>query len=217
MSFSLVLLTMKFLFDFLPIVFFFIAYKFFASLPPALISSVNSLPYVSLSQAEPRDAIIFATLILILASILQNLLHWISYRRLEKMHLISLALLLAFGSLTIISKDPNFIKWKVTIINIVFAVALFISLFIGQKTLIERMMSKTISLPKTIWRNVTIMWIIFFIFIAISNYIVAFHFPGENDQTWVNFKLFGLFGLTIVFMIIQGIYLSQHAKELTEN
>lgn len=204
---------MKFLFDFLPIVFFFIAYKFFASLPPALVNAVNTIPYVSLSQTEPRDALIFATLILLIASILQNLLHWISYRRLEKMHLISLALLIVFGSLTVISKDPDFIKWKVTIINIVFAIALFLSLFIGQKTLIERMMSHAMSLPQEIWRNVTVMWAIFFLFMALSNYIVAFYFPGENDQNWVNFKLFGLFGLTIIFMIIQGIYLSKHIED----
>lgn len=208
---------MKFLFDFLPIALFFIAYKFFASLPPALISTVNSIPYVTLSQTEPRDAIIFATLVLLISSILQNLLHWISYRRLEKMHLISLGLLLVFGTLTIVFKDPNFIKWKVTIINILFAVALLLSMFIGKKTLMERMMSQSISLPKAIWNNVTVMWVGFFFFIAISNYIVAFYFPGKDDINWVNFKLFGLLGLTIVFMIIQGIYLSRHVKEVPEN
>ena len=204
---------MKFLFDFLPVVLFFAAYKLFASMPPELIQAVNQIPYVSLSQSEPRDSLIFATLILVIASIVQNVLHWLLYRRFEKMHLISLAILLVFGSMTVIFKDPNFIKWKVSIFNWVFAAALVGSLFIGKKPLIERMMSHAISVPAQTWRTVTVMWALFFVIIGILNLIVAFYFPGENDKNWVNFKLFGIFGLTIVFIIAQAIYLSKYATD----
>lgn len=207
---------MKFLFDFLPVVFFFIAYKFFGDLPPGIIELVNQIPFVSLDQADPKHAIIFATLIIIIASIFQNLIHGLMYRRLEKMHMISLGILLVFGSMTVISRDPDFIKWKVSIFNWVFSAVLLGSIFIGEKTLIERMMSHAFVVPTNIWKKLTIIWGVFFIFIGILNYIVAFHFAGKDDINWVNFKLFGILGLTFVFMIAQGIYIAKHAETVDE-
>lgn len=182
-------------------------------MPPELIQIVNQIPYVSLSQSEPRDSLIFATLILLIASMIQNVLHWLVYKRFEKMHLISFAILLVFGSMTVIFKDPNFIKWKVSIFNWIFAAVLIGSLFIGKKTLIERMMSHAISVPVETWKTVTVMWALFFGLIGVLNLIVAFYYPGENDKNWVNFKLFGIFGLTIVFMIAQAIYLSRYTTD----
>ena len=202
---------MKFLFDFLPVVFFFIAYKFFGDLPPALIDFGNQIPGVELDQSNAKHAIIFATLVIIIATILQNLLHWVTYKKLEKMHLISLAILLVFGSMTVVSRDPDFIKWKVSIFNWFFATVLLGSLYIGEKPLIERMMSHAITVPDNIWKTLTYSWGAFFIFIGVLNYIVAFHFAGVDDKNWVDFKLFGILGLTVVFMIAQGIYLTKHA------
>ena len=202
---------MKFLFDFLPVVLFFVAYRFFADLPPALIDLGNQIPGVDLQQNNSKHAIIFATLIIIIATVLQNLLHWLVYKKLEKMHLISLAILIVFGSITVASRDPDFIKWKVSIFNWFFASVLLGSLFVGKKTLIERMMSHAVTVPKNIWRVLTYSWGAFFIFIGVLNYIIAFHFAGVDDENWVNFKLFGILGLTLVFMIAQGIYLAKHA------
>ena len=202
---------MKFLFDFLPVVFFFVAYKFFGDLPPALIDLGNQIPGVDLQQNNPKHAIIFATLVIIIATILQNLLHWLTYKKLEKMHLISLAILIVFGSITVVSRDPDFIKWKVSIFNWFFASVLLGSLFVGKKTLIERMMSHAVSVPSDVWRVLTYSWGAFFIFIGVLNYIVAFYYAGVDDENWVNFKLFGILGLTLAFMIAQGIYLAKHA------
>ena len=202
---------MKFLFDFLPVIFFFIAYKLFGDLPPALVGLGNQIPGVSLSQDNPKHAIIFATLVIIIATILQNLLHWVTYKKLEKMHLISLGILLVFGSMTVVSRDPDFIKWKVTIFNWIFATVILGSLYIGKKPLIERMMSHAITVTDDVWKKLTYSWGAFFIFVGILNYIVAFHFAGIDDENWVNFKLFGILGLTFVFMIAQGIYLAKNA------
>lgn len=207
---------MKFLFDFLPVVLFFIAYKFFGDLPPVVIDWANQIPGVSLQQDNHKHAIIFATLVIIIATIIQNIVHWLMYKRLEKMHLISLVILLIFGSMTVVSRDPDFIKWKVTIFNWIFAAVILGSLYIGEKTLIERMMSHAIRVPKDIWKKLTFIWGAFFIFVGILNYIVAFYFAGIDDKNWVNFKLFGILGLTFVFMIAQGIYLAKHAEPLDE-
>jgi len=207
---------MKFLFDFLPVVFFFLAYKFFGDLPPSLIDLGNQIPGVDLQQSNPKHAIIFATLVIIIATILQNILHWFTYKKLEKMHLISLVILIVFGSITVVSRDPDFIKWKVSIFNWFFASVLLGSLFIGKKTLIERMMSHAVSVPKNVWKNLTYSWGAFFIFIGVLNYIVAFHYAGVDDVNWVNFKLFGILGLTFAFMIAQGIYLAKHATPVKD-
>lgn len=204
---------MKFLFDFFPIVLFFIAYKFFGDVPPQLIEAANSLPFVSISQSEPKDAIYFATMVIIIATLFQNIGHWLVYKKLEKMHLISLGILLIFGSMTLGLKDPLFIKWKVSIFNWVFALVIIGSQFIGDKPLIERMMSHAIDVPDIIWKRINISWGIFFVFVGLVNIYVAYTY---SEETWVDFKLFGMLGLTIVFMIAQGIYLAKHATPIEE-
>lgn len=204
---------MKFLFDFFPVVLFFIAYKFFGDLPPQLIEAANTLPVVSIDPKEPKDAIYFATLTIIIATIFQNIGHWLVYKKLEKMHLISLAILLAFGTLTLAFKDPLFIKWKVSIFNWVFATVIIGSQFIGEKPLIERMMAHAIDVPKKIWRNVNLIWGLFFAFVGVVNIYVAYNY---SEETWVDFKLFGVLGLTFVFMIAQGIYLAKHAEPIED-
>jgi len=205
---------MKFLFDFFPVVLFFIAYKFFGDLPPQLIEMANSLPVVSIDPKEPKDAIYFATLTIIVATIIQNIGHWLVYKKLEKMHLISLGILLAFGTLTLAFKDPLFIKWKVSIFNWVFAIVIIGSQFIGKKPLIERMMAHAIKVPKNIWKNVNLLWGLFFAFVGVVNLYVAYNY---SEETWVDFKLFGVLGLTFVFMIGQGIYLAKHATPVDED
>ncbi len=205
---------MKFLFDFFPVVLFFIAYKFFGDVPPALIDLVNQIPMVALSQDEPKHAILFATLVIILATVLQNLLHYLLYRRMEKMHLISMAILLAFGSLTVVLKDSAFIQWKVTVFNWIFALVFIGSQFYGsKKTLVERMMGQALQVPAAIWQKANGMWAAFFVFIGILNLIIAYNF---SEEFWVNFKLFGTLGLTFAFVIGQAIYLQQHAVENTD-
>ncbi len=199
---------MKIFLDFFPVLLFFLVYKFFGDLPPQFVNMANSLPFIEISPNEPKDAIYFATLVLIVATIIQNIIHFMGFGKLEKMHLISLGILLAFGTLTLAFKDPLFIKWKVSIFNWFFGTAIILSQFVGQKTLIERMMSHAINVPKNIWAKVNFSWGLFFLLVGVVNIYVAYHF---SEKTWVDFKLFGVLGMTFVFMILQGIYLARHA------
>lgn len=209
---------MKALFDFVPVLLFFLTYKFYDSLPNSVIEAVNQLPFVNLTAGDSKDGIFMATLVIILATILQNILHWLVYRRLEKMHVISLVILLIFGTLTIILKNPDYIAWKVTIFNWIFATVILGSFFIGEKPLIERMMSHAISVPKQVWKKLNLSWGIFFIMVGALNLIVYEIYAKQqnNLDAWVNFKMFGILGLTLVFMIAQGIYISKHAEEVKE-
>ena len=205
---------MKFLFDFFPVALFFMVYKFFGELPPEWIAVANQLPLMALNQNEPKDAILLATLVIILATIVQNALYFVIYRRFERMHLITLAILLVFGTLTLFLKDPIFIKWKVSIINWGFALAFIVSQYVGiRKTLTERMMSNAIQVPTAIWQKANWQWAGFFIFIGVINLLVAYNF---SEEVWVDFKLFGVLGLTFAFIIAQVFYLQRYAVETTD-
>jgi len=105
---------MKLLFDLFPIILFFAAYKLYD--------------------------IFVATATAMAAGIIQIALFWIKNKSFEKTHVITLILLLVFGGLTIFLRDPEFLMWKVSLVNILFALGFIGSFFIGKKTLIERMM-----------------------------------------------------------------------------
>ncbi len=175
---------MKLLFDLFPVVLFFIAFKMYD--------------------------IYVATAVIIVATILQVGYVYLKHKRVEKMHIITLALILVLGGLTLILQDETFIKWKPSIVNWGFALVFLGSHYIGDRPIIERMMSQAISLPKPIWFRLSWLWILFFIISGLVNLYVAFNY---DTDTWVNFKLFGLMGMTIVFIIIQGIYISRYIQE----
>lgn len=175
---------MKILFDFLPIIIFFGVYKY-------------------------TGDIIIATAVLIPVTILQVAYSWVKTRTIEKMHIVSLVLVILLGGATVLLGDGDFIKWKPTIVNGLFAIAFLGSQFIGSKNIIQRMMGDKIALPFKVWRTLNLAWVGFFIVSAITNLYVAFQF---SEEVWVNFKLFGLLGMTVIFIILQGIYLSSHLQ-----
>ncbi len=87
----------------------------------------------------------------------------------EKTHLITFGLLVVFGGVTIAISDPAFIMWKVSVLYVVFAAALIISIWIGKKTLLQRMLGKELELPKQVWNQLTWLWGLGFVGIAIVN------------------------------------------------
>lgn len=192
---------MKLLIDFLPIVIFFIVYKF-APETIELISPLLNAEQIQLLVDMP--AIVLATAVLIPATMLQILYTKISTGKVETMHLVTLALVVLMGGATVILQDKTFIQWKPTVVNWLFAVAFFGSQFIGNKTILERMMGQNLTLPSNAWQNLNYAWVAFFVFSGIANLYVAYNF---SEDIWVNFKLFGLLGLTILFIIAQSFYL----------
>jgi len=181
------MLIMKMMFDFLPVVLFFVVYK--------------------------MVDIYAATAVLIAACAVQTIAHRLMKGSFEKSHVITLVLVAIFGGLTLYLQDENFIKWKPTAINWLFAVIFVGSQFIGEKTIIERMMGSTITLPSQVWTKLNIAWALFFVALGALNIYVAFSF---DTDTWVNFKLFGLMGLTFAFIIMQSIYLMPYLKEASD-
>ncbi len=175
---------MKFLFDLLPVILFFITFKFYG--------------------------IYTATAVAIAASVLQVSYVYFKNKKVEKIHIITLTLIVILGGATLIFQDESFIKWKATIVNWGFALIFFGSHFIGKKLIIRYMLDQAISLPDHAWKMLSNMWIVFFIFSGLANIYVAYNY---STDTWVNFKLFGLMGLTLLFIIAQGIYISRFIKK----
>jgi len=211
------IINMKLLFDFFPIILFFVSFyqaKFLTE-----YTFIGSL--INPERPEHINATIIATGIAIVASFIQVGYSLLKLHKVERMHLFSLALITVLGGITIFIGDPAFIQWKPTVLNWVFAAAFFGSFFIGEKNLVERMMGSQIELPDSVWTRLNLSWILFFIISGAANLYVAFYYnlealPEERMATWVDFKLFGLMGLTIIFVILQAIYLSRHIQEVDE-
>ncbi|RWX55319.1 septation protein A [Photobacterium chitinilyticum] len=177
---------MKQLIDFIPLIVFFILYK--------------------------THDIYVATGALIAATAVQLVLTWFLYKKVEKMQLITFIMVAVFGGLTLFLHDDNFIKWKVTIIYTLFAGGLAVSQYLG-KPLIKGMLSNEINLPELIWKQINVAWMLFFIICAIINVYVAFRLPLD---VWVNFKVFGLLALTLIFTLATGGYIYHHMPKETD-
>jgi len=201
---------MKLLLDYLPIAIFFIVFKMAAEIIAALT------PYLSADQItllENTEPLILATAVLIPTTILQIVATRLIWGKVEKMHLITLAIVVVMGGLTVLLNDKSFIQWKPTIVNWAFAVGFIGYRLVTGNHLLQRMMSGNLTLPEIIWQRLSSAWIIFFIVSGVLNLIVAYNF---SEDIWVDFKFFGMLGLTFVFIIAQGIYLSRYIKEETE-
>ena len=175
---------MKLLFELFPVLLFFIAYKIYG--------------------------IYVATAVMIVTSLLQAFYLWRRDGAIPTMHWVTLGLVVFFGGLTLVLQDPTFVKIKPTIVNWLFASAFIIAPFIGGKTLPQRMMEANVVLPERKWKSLNMAWILFFIALGGLNVAVAFNF---SEDAWVNFKLYGLMGLTFVFALAQGFYIARHMQQ----
>ena len=183
---------MKFLYDLFPLLLFFAAFKLYD--------------------------IYVATAVAIVASIAQVGYFWLKHRRFETMHLVTLAVIVVFGGLTLALHNDVFIKWKPTLVYWILAALVLASQWFGRITLIERMMSAQIALPAPVWKRLNLSWGLFFAALGAANLYVAFYYGlGLDEETrrniWVDFKVFGLFGLTLVFALVQAVFMAKHVQE----
>ncbi len=189
--------TVKQFIDFIPLLLFFIVYKLD---PRAVDFAGHSLTV---------GGIYSATAVLIISSLVVYGALFVSQRKLEKSQWLTLIACLVFGSLTLAFHSETFLKWKAPVVNWLFALAFIGSHFIGDRLLIKRIMGHAINLPELIWTRLNIAWIAFFLFCGAANLFVAFTF----QEYWVDFKVFGSLGMTLLFLIGQGIYLSRHLHD----
>ena len=130
-------------------------------------------------------------------------------KKINQMLLFSTVLIFVFGSLTIYFNDPFFIKIKVTIVNLIFAGILYIGLLF-KKPLLKNLMSGSLKMNDEGWFILSKRWATFFLFLAICNEIVYRNF---SDAFWVNFKLFGIMGLTFIFIFSQVFFIQKNMQQ----
>jgi intracellular septation protein len=178
---------MKLFLDFFPIVLFFIVFKTYG--------------------------IFAATAIAIAATVLQ--IAWMRYKngRVDTMQWISLGVIVVFGGATLVTQDETFIKWKPSVLYWLMCSTLWIGYVVFKRNFIQSLMAAQIELPQEIWTRLLHAWAIFFMLMGFLNLWVAYNF---DTDTWVSYKLFGGLGLMLVFVVLQGVFLSRHIKEPEE-
>jgi intracellular septation protein len=183
---------MKFLYDLLPLLLFFAAYKYYD--------------------------IYVATGVAIVASIVQVAGYWWKHRRFETMQIVTLGVIVVFGGMTLLLQDDTFIKWKPTLVYWILAALILGSHLIGKRTIMGRLLGSQVHLPEPVWRRLNLSWGVFFTLVGALNLYVAFFYRTDLDAAtrqniWVNFKVFGLMGLTLLFVVVQAVFMARHMQD----
>jgi len=179
---------MKQLLEFIPLILFFVVYKFFGT-------------------QEAAITLVIATLVQLIA--LKML-----YGKIEKMQLFMAGFVVVFGGLTAYFNDDAFLKWKVTLLNGLFGLVLLISQFVLKNPIIKHLLGKEIRLPENVWAKLNTGWAIFFIICMLLNLYVS-HFM--SNDAWYTFKVFGLTGLSLVATILTGVVVYPYLQENQQN
>jgi intracellular septation protein len=177
--------ALKFICDFLPLLIFFVVYK-----------------------TVQENPIIVATLALMITTFLALLINYILTRTVAKMPLFSALILGLFGFLTVFSGNDIFIKIKPTLINLIFAAILLFGYF-AKKPLLKILLGNAFEISDAAWLSLSLRWAGFFIFLAILNEFIWRNFSVDF---WVQFKVFGILPLSIIFTFLQIPYILKQQK-----
>jgi intracellular septation protein len=203
---------MKILFDFLPIALFFGMFKYAeGNRDWAAGTATDWLGFmVAGGVVGPAEApVLLATVVVIVATMLQILWLKIAGKKIDTMLWVSLGLVTLLGGATIYFHSESFIKWKPTVLYWVMGSGLLIGQLIFKKNGAKTLMGAQMSLPEAIWQRVNLSWVGFFALMGCLNLWVAFNF---STSAWVNFKLFGGIGLMFAFVAVQAVYLNKYIK-----
>ncbi len=174
---------LKFLLEFGPLIAFFVTYKY--------------------------SDIFNATIIIMVTTTIALIVTWFITRKISIMPIVTLVIIAVFGGLTLYLKDESFIKIKVTIINVIFAVML-LGGWMLKKPLLKYVFGEAMNLDFTGWMLMSRNWGIFFLAVAIANEIIWRHF---STDTWVTYKTFGILPITFAFMMTQIPIMQKHMIE----
>ncbi len=166
-------------------------------------------PARPLAPTEVNPGLIAATAVLMVAVVVSLGLSYRIERRVPLMPLVTAVMVLIFGGLTLLFRDPIFIKMKPTIVNSLFAAALFGGLAIGRPIL-RPLLGHALQLDPDGWRKLSLRWAIFFVFLACLNEFIWRNF---SEVFWVSFKAWGMFPLTLLFAVSQVPLIQKHSIE----
>lgn len=201
---------MKLLLDFLPLILFFGTFKYAdghkawaAAFATEHLGFLVSGGQVGLDEGP----VLLATLVVMVATLLQALITKLRGKKIDLMLWISLGLVVSLGGATIWFHNETFIKWKPTGLYWAMAAVFWAAQAFFGKNLLKSMLGKDLELPAAVWKNLNRAWVLFFAAMGVLNLYVAYNFSTAD---WANFKVFGVTGLIILFTLGQGVYLSRH-------
>lgn len=166
---------------------------------------LDYIPIVAFVLAYFYKDIFFATAVLMVVMPIVLALQWLLTKKISKIFAASTALVLLLGGVTLAFRNPTFLYWKPTVLNWLIAGVFLGSQWIGDQPIVQRMLGKAAELSAEQWVRLNQIWVGFFIVSGSINLYVAYNF---SEAFWVKFKLFGMLGLTLVFVIIQSIWLT---------
>ncbi len=137
---------------------------------------------------------------LIIATLIALIIVWYFEKKIPPMPLISGILITFFGGLTIYFNDPIFIYIKPTIINIIFGLSLYFAKYITKEPLLKKILGKSITLTDLGWEILNRRWMFFFFGLALLN---EFVWRTQSEEFWVNFKVWGMLPITLIFTAFQ--------------
>jgi len=200
----------KLLLDLLPIVIFFGAFRAARFWPEATMAAVAAtVGPIGGTAAEQQElsAVMVATCCAIVVTLVQ-----LAYLRLWRLPIkpavwISAVLIVVFGGLTVWLHNAWFMKWKPSILYWIFALVLLAGRWIWKRNLLGALLSEELPLPAPVWDRLMYAWAVFFLLLGAANLVVAYE---SSTDVWVNFKTFGLLGLTMVFSVGTGLYVARY-------
>lgn len=156
------------------------------------------------------DGIFSATAVLMISTALTWLVSSLLEKRNDKRLMWMTLAVLLFGAATLILRDQRFIQWKPTVFNWVLAAVFFGSQFIGKSTVLERVLGSQLTLPRTIWTRLNVLWIGNFALVGALNLFVAYRF---EEAVWVSYKLYSSIGFTLALMLLTVGIVAPHVKD----
>jgi intracellular septation protein len=173
-------------------------------------------PLIAFFVAFKMLDIYWATAALMIGCVLVMLAHRARTGSFKTVHVITAAVAVALGAATLLLHDKRFIQWKPTVLMGVTAAAFIGSMLIGKQPLARRLLESVFDEPLQVsaraWASLNLLWAAWFACLAFANIYIARNFA---ENVWVNFKVFGITGATIVFVIPQALWLSGKIKPAT--
>jgi intracellular septation protein len=119
-------------------------------------------------------------------------------------------IVLIFGAATLLLHDANFIKWKPTVINWMFAALLLLGPVLLKKNFIRVLMGEHMTLPDAIWAKLNLGWAALLALLGALNLVIAYNF---SERIWGLYKVFGMTGLMVLFIIAQTLWISRYLPQ----
>jgi intracellular septation protein len=176
---------------------------------PGLKLLIEAGPLLAFFIANWKSGIFWGTGVFMGATAISLIVNWILTRKIAVVPLVGAGFVAVFGALTLWLHDDTFIKVKVTLINGLFG-AILLGGFLFKQPLLKFVMGEAMKLTDEGWQKLTLRWAVFFFILAGLNELV---WRTQSTDVWVNFKVFGLLPLTLVFAAAQVPLMTKHAME----